>query len=131
MNCSMPAALASSTAYWISGRSTIGSISFGMALVAGRKRAPRPPTGKMALRTGLNVMRDPSLTEVTFCHRGAVLDNRGRRRTDNCPSGPRGPSIPQKHVASFVEAGRKVIRAPVIRVELQHQAVMGFADLSL
>ncbi len=48
---SMPAAAASSTAYWISGLSTTGSISLGMALVAGRKRVPEPATGKTALRT--------------------------------------------------------------------------------
>ncbi len=47
----MPAATASSTAYWISGLSTIGSISFGLALVAGRKRVPMPATGKIALVT--------------------------------------------------------------------------------
>src|SRR5260221_7720622 len=52
MKCSMPAARASSTTCWISGRSTTGSISFGIALVAGRKRVPRPATGKMALRMG-------------------------------------------------------------------------------
>src|SRR6202008_4483658 len=46
-----PAASASSTAYWISGLSTIGSISLGMALVAGRKRVPDPATGNTALRT--------------------------------------------------------------------------------
>src|SRR5512141_2112549 len=44
----MPAAAASSTAYWISGLSTTGSISFGLALVAGRKRVPNPATGKTA-----------------------------------------------------------------------------------
>ncbi len=44
----IPAAAASSTAYWISGLSTIGSISFGLALVAGRKRVPRPATGNTA-----------------------------------------------------------------------------------
>ena len=33
-------------AYWIRGLSTTGSISLGIALVAGRKRVPRPPTGK-------------------------------------------------------------------------------------
>src|SRR3974390_1478237 len=32
------------------GRSTTGNISFGMALVAGRKRVPSPATGKTALR---------------------------------------------------------------------------------
>ena len=47
-----PAASASSAAYWISGLSTIGSISFGLALVAGRKRVPRPATGKTAKRIG-------------------------------------------------------------------------------
>src|SRR5579883_1053976 len=45
-----PAARASSTAYWIRGLSTTGSISFGLALVAGRNRVPRPATGKTAVR---------------------------------------------------------------------------------
>src|SRR5690242_206184 len=45
----MPAAAASSTAYWISGLSTTGSISFGLALVAGRNRLPSPATGNTAL----------------------------------------------------------------------------------
>src|ERR1700752_4482763 len=45
-----PAASASSTAYWISGLSTTGSISLGLALVAGRKRVPRPATGNTAVR---------------------------------------------------------------------------------
>src|SRR5215472_1043407 len=37
----------------MSGLSTMGSISFGIALVAGRKRVPNPATGKTAFRTGL------------------------------------------------------------------------------
>ena len=37
-----PAATASSTTYWIAGLSTTGSISFGVALVAGRNRVPSP-----------------------------------------------------------------------------------------
>src|SRR5215469_14636480 len=45
-----PAASASSTAYWMRGLSTTGSISFGLALVAGRKRVPRPATGNTAVR---------------------------------------------------------------------------------
>src|SRR5579862_5774859 len=49
-----PASSASSTAYWMSGLSTTGSISLGLALVAGRKRVPRPATGNTAVRiTGL------------------------------------------------------------------------------
>src|SRR5438067_13457987 len=48
---SQPAASASSTPYWMMGLSTSGSISFGCALVAGRKRVPSPAAGKTALRT--------------------------------------------------------------------------------
>src|SRR5215510_12659948 len=44
-----PADRASSAAYWMSGLSTIGSISFGLALVAGRNRVPRPATGNTAV----------------------------------------------------------------------------------
>src|SRR6266542_1787202 len=51
MTCSMPAATASSTAYWMTGLSTSGSISLGCALVAGRKRVPQPAAGKTAFRT--------------------------------------------------------------------------------
>src|SRR6187551_1257847 len=43
-----PACKASSTAYWMSGLSTMGSISLGLALVAGRNRVPRPATGNTA-----------------------------------------------------------------------------------
>src|SRR6516162_1349935 len=51
-----PATSASSTAYWMSGLSTTGSISLGLALVAGRKRVPRPATGNTAVRiTDLDV----------------------------------------------------------------------------
>jgi len=46
---SAPADRASSAAYWISGLSTMGSISFGVALVTGRKRVPRPATGNTAV----------------------------------------------------------------------------------
>jgi hypothetical protein len=46
----MPAWTASSTTYWITGVSTIGSISFGCDFVAGRKRVPNPAAGMTALR---------------------------------------------------------------------------------
>ena len=51
MNSLIPAARASSIAYWIRGRSTKVMISFGIDLVAGRKRVPRPATGKTAVLT--------------------------------------------------------------------------------
>src|SRR5271165_1705983 len=54
----MPAAAASSTANWISGLSTMGSISFGLALVAGRKRLPSPATGNTALVSLPNAMEE-------------------------------------------------------------------------
>src|SRR5664279_2175350 len=46
-----PARVASSTTYWIAGLSTTGSISLGVALVAGRKRVPSPAAGITALVT--------------------------------------------------------------------------------
>src|SRR6202022_4143370 len=52
---SMPAATASSTPYWMIGLSTIGNISFGCALVAGKKRVPNPAAGKTALRIGVTI----------------------------------------------------------------------------
>jgi hypothetical protein len=42
---------------WINGLSTIVSISFGIALVAGRTRVPRPATGKTALRIFMGCRR--------------------------------------------------------------------------
>src|SRR5215218_4685813 len=48
---SIPAPTASSITYWMEGLSTRGSISLGCALVAGRKRVPRPAAGITALRT--------------------------------------------------------------------------------
>src|ERR1700721_1234977 len=48
---SIPEAMHSSTAYWISGLSTTGNISLGCAFVAGRNRVPKPATGRTALRT--------------------------------------------------------------------------------
>src|SRR5688572_32690134 len=51
MMFSTPEATASSTPYWMIGLSTRGSISLGWALVAGRKRVPRPAAGNTALRT--------------------------------------------------------------------------------
>src|SRR6201992_2103228 len=76
-NCSMPASRASSTAYWMTGLSTTGSISLGMALVAGRNRVPMPATGKTALRTGLTAdMRYPGMVQklpVSWHNRALIV----------------------------------------------------------
>src|SRR3954466_5978182 len=46
-----PARAHSSTTYWIAGLSTTGSISLGVAFVAGRNLVPRPAAGMTALVT--------------------------------------------------------------------------------
>ena len=48
---SIPELTASSITYWITGRSTIGSISFGTDFVTGRNRVPYPAAGITAFRT--------------------------------------------------------------------------------
>src|ERR1700730_12056800 len=68
----IPAAAASSTAYWISGLSTTGNISLGLALVAGRKRVPRPATGNTALVT-LSMMSIPTSVDGGATARGRQL----------------------------------------------------------
>src|SRR5262245_40051142 len=60
----IPAAAASSTANWISGLSTTGSISFGLALVTGRKRLPIPATGNTALVSFLAGMSLEGFQEI-------------------------------------------------------------------
>jgi hypothetical protein len=52
-----------------------GSISLGIALVAGKKRVPSPATGKMALR--MRVMRDFS----SYANRECVDAEKARART--------------------------------------------------
>src|SRR5688572_22508088 len=70
--CSIPASSASSTAYWMSGRSTTVSISLGTALVAGRKRVPRPATGKTAFLTFFNIVSGKSCAPAASVGRGKV-----------------------------------------------------------
>src|SRR5215212_1614974 len=72
-NCSIPAARASSTAYWIKGLSTTGSISFADALVAGRKRVPRQATGRPAFLSGLRAD-----TKVSWLELDALVTPRWR-----------------------------------------------------
>src|ERR1700757_3226532 len=83
MNSSIPASRASSTAYWIRGRSTTVSISFGIALVAGRNRVPRPATGKTALRIFIGGVRMRGKRQgqkpaPRFHHNDGVLEPRRR-----------------------------------------------------
>src|SRR3954454_18990703 len=78
---SHPAAMASSTPYWIMGLSTRGSISFGCALVAGRKRVPSPAAGKTALRTLFIFVQQRDIVRcrkraVEVIHSPAILNYR-------------------------------------------------------
>jgi hypothetical protein len=50
----------------MSGLSTTGSISFGCALVAGRKRVPKPATGNTALRMRVEGMGMDNLGVYSF-----------------------------------------------------------------
>src|ERR671937_3075988 len=70
----MPAAAASSTAYWMSGLSTTGIISFGLALVTGRKRLPKPATGNTAfLSLAITAPQDfPQLGFIDHPHAEAL-----------------------------------------------------------
>src|SRR3990172_2146477 len=70
----MPAAAASSTAYWMSGLSTTGIISLGLALVAGRNRLPMPATGNTALVS----------CAFMFCHPSRLFRLRPRQRKQSC-----------------------------------------------
>src|SRR5213082_2949042 len=67
----IPEATASSTPYWMIGLSTMGSISLGCALVAGRKRVPSPAAGKTALRTFI-FMRESSLLQMCKLPQGRL-----------------------------------------------------------
>src|SRR6186997_43470 len=73
------------------GLSTSGSISLGCALVAGRKRVPRPAAGKTALRTAFTsgiVSKDVPGRDRAF---GTLLD-RGRHVAHHGASRRRGVS---------------------------------------
>ena len=139
MNSSMPAACASSTAYWISGLSTTGSISLGIALVAGRNRVPRPPTGKTALRTG-RVMKCLFLTVVRTApwprrERGpglyatAARGRASRATVTNGSCSGAAPYWPQQDFLGLVDLGGEVGRAALVRVVLAHQPPVRLLDL--
>src|SRR6266702_2151001 len=70
----MPEATASSTTYCTSGLSISGSISLGDDFVAGRKRVPRPATGKIAFLTMENSFMDLTLQSyrILFSGTGAT-----------------------------------------------------------
>src|SRR6267143_989121 len=93
ITCSIPLAIASSTPYWMVGLSTRGSISFGCALVTGRKRVPRPAAGKIALRTVWVAIYDNlSVGDIGWHSAWArrALGTSSRRRPHHPPRGRQG-----------------------------------------
>src|SRR5665811_1179395 len=84
-----PARVASSTTYWMAGLSTTGSISLGVALVAGRKRVPKPAAGITALVTVPRVGTDETGCSVEVMAPtvvgGAEYTDRTTLRTVNSP----------------------------------------------
>ena len=106
MICSIPEATASSTAYWMIGRSTSGIISLGMALVAGRKRVPKPAAGRTAFLTRTvigslleRVASQRSARRVSGCAdvRGA---SRGKEYSNARPPRPRGAKARNATIAN-------------------------------
>src|SRR5690348_6340826 len=87
---SRPAAAASSTTYWMAGLSTTGSISFGVALVAGRNRVPSPAAGTTALRTARTVRAgEPEAWEAIMRPMLADADESPPREPSEPAVGPR------------------------------------------
>src|SRR5215218_4763028 len=97
MTCSIPAATASSTTYWMAGLSTRGSISFGCALVAGRNRVPSPAAGMTALRTF--TMHSPEAASYLF--EAPILLDPCRRPVGRAPA-----EVGQAHCARISRASR-------------------------
>src|ERR1044072_926691 len=109
---SHPDDIASSTAYWMIGLSTSGSISFGCAFVAGRKRVPQPAAGKTAFRTRIEPQGDGSTGRASIA---VVADapryRAGRRRVSDASLGGERPSEPADGLAE----GERAIEAGEVR----------------
>src|SRR5262249_51410611 len=143
MNCSIPAACASSTAYWISGLSTTGSISLGIALVAGRKRTPSPPTGNMALRTARTIVAPPFFERAVPAPSGRLQGRpcatarRGLQRPGRLDSTRMGAALArptvspsaEQQVLGLIDLGCEVGRAAMVGMVLLHEAAVGLLDL--
>src|SRR5579884_4430119 len=103
---SRPAATASSTTYWIAGLSTTGSISFGVAFVAGRNRVPRPAAGMTALRMRGRV--------------SVMLGTLMRHTANGRGTGGEHPALSRRESVDPVEpvddgTGKRALRAALLR----------------
>src|SRR5262245_14617439 len=113
MKCSMPASRASSTTCWISGRSTTVSISFGIALVAGRKRVPSPATGNTALRMRLVIWEDGPFLQIPS-HYGSACTLTGQGPEFGLESANLPAALGRKRGTVILLKSRIRRRAPLV-----------------
>src|SRR5262252_8335145 len=125
MASEMPEAATSSTAYCTKGLSTMGSISLGCALVAGKKRVPKPATGRTALRIVMSLFH----LEKQHRHRGSdYADLTDSRRSSPAVSYRNGhASFPFSDVtksSTFTQRGPNLVCGIGVRTEsLDFQAI--------
>ena len=139
----MPAASASSTISCSVGTSTIGSISFGIALVAGRKRVPRPAAGMTALRDACHatVVAGRRTARKASCAR-ACSDDGTVAPAGRCASargelvvGAHGDAEPPRHVGeplraqAIVAGGGRYARLAVDEAQRHGDALGGDDEL--
>src|SRR6266446_8980657 len=116
ITCPAPAFTASSTISWMVGVSTMGSISFGTALVAGRNRVPRPAAGMTTLRKGCfmaagKVAKGSDAGQPGYCRVHAmytwIVARHGRRAGGQPRPGSRLPVAGQRgHAAGDLDGRR-------------------------
>src|SRR6185369_1070759 len=102
-----PAATASSTTYWMAGLSTTGSISFGIALVAGRKRVPSPAAGITALVMWNAITTgylDPMTGDVSHQKRALRAELRERRRIATSTARQRADAALTQHLVELTRS---------------------------
>src|SRR5690348_13356398 len=94
---SAPASTASSTAYWISGLSSTGSISLATTLDAGRKRVPSPATGNTTLRSAAFIQAPSVLARDRHDFGGIRLVAPGKIRQQAGQAGAQGVFVVIAH----------------------------------
>src|SRR5580692_4016760 len=109
------------------GRSTTVSISFAIALVAGRKRVPNPATGRTALRSGLITdQRSSNLTGLLSCLSAARVKAHAELATFSATI---AQSSPQQGIARLVQPAGQPVRAAIVRVRHAHEPFMCVTDV--
>src|SRR5262245_36109203 len=123
---SIPAAAASSTTYWSTGRSTTLSISLGTALVAGRKRVASPAAGITALtaraRATLSGMRPrlsggPGARGGCLTRRAACQHQWGGRRHRPAGQHARVPTCGFGRVQGLIGGVEQIRAGPAVTRE--------------